>query len=132
MSQSLPVASADSPESTPLAHHLRETEALHSEHATHWQGYQPRGLYFVKTTLRESPAADQGRPVLLMPGGFDPLRGAYSDALIHGMLATPGIGSVWEAHYRYQGQCGYGYPPLLIDDIAHICAHSHTPRCWWA
>lgn len=127
MSLSPPVAPADPHESAPLAHHLRETEALHSEHATHWQGYQPRGMYFVKTTLRDNPAADQGRPVLLTPGGFDPLRGAYSDDLIHGMLATPGIGSVWEAHYCYQGQCGYGYPPLLIDDIAHICAHSHTP-----
>ena len=110
----------------PLAHHLRATATLHSEHATDWQGYRPRGLYFVKTTLKDNPAGE-GRPVLLMPGGFDPLRGAYSDELIHGMLRAPGVGSVWEAHYRYQGQCGFGYAPFLIDDITAICARSATP-----
>ena len=110
----------------PLAHQLRETEALHSEHVCDWQGDRPRGLYFVKTTLKDNPGGE-GRPVLLTPGGFDPLRGAYSDELIHGMLRAPGVGSVWEAHYRYEGQCGFGYAPYLIDDITAICARSTTP-----
>jgi len=111
----------------PVTHYLRENEAIHSVHLDEWQGYRPRGMYFVKNTLKNNLPANQGRPVILMPGGFDPLAGAYSDKLIHSMLSVPGVGSVWEVHYRHDGKCGYGYAPVVIHDIEHICIHSTTP-----
>lgn len=60
MTSDLRTPGGDPDAAMPLAHQLRETEALHSEHVHDWQGDRPCGLYFVKTTLKDNRAGEVG------------------------------------------------------------------------
>jgi hypothetical protein len=75
-----------------------------------------QGHYLIETRRKTNPIAS-GVPVVLFPGGFDPVRGSFGDALIQGLLDHPGVSAVYEAHYEHQGRGGYVDITSVLHDL---------------
>lgn len=105
--------------------HQRKLPGVISTHHLQWDGQPTQGLYFIEHRL---PGTDtEATPILLIPGGFDPALGSYRAELITQLLSEPGVGAVYEAHYRHQSDCGYIVMQAVMDDLARIVAESHRP-----
>lgn len=87
-----------------------------SVYRTDWNGTTLRGHYLIETRRKPNPPAGSV-PVVLIPGGFDPVRGSFGDAFIEGLLAHPGVSAVYEAHYEHQGRGGYVDIGSVLHDL---------------
>lgn len=101
----------------PQTLHLHPIRFIHEEarYLTEWNGVALQGHYLIETRRKNPPAT--GVPVVLFPGGFDPVRGSFGDALIQGLLAHPGVSAVYEAHYEYLGRGGYVDIQSVLHDL---------------
>ncbi|MGB2942907.1 MAG: hypothetical protein WBB79_08815, partial [Candidatus Macondimonas sp.] len=92
---------------------------FHDESArylTEWNGVALQGHYLIETRRKHNPPAS-GVPVVLFPGGFDPVRGSFGDAVIQGLLDHPAVSAVYEAHYEHQGRGGYVDITAVLHDL---------------
>jgi hypothetical protein len=83
---------------------------------TEWNGVALQGHYLIETRRKTNPPS-AGVPVVLFPGGFDPVRGSFGDALIQGLLDRPDVSAVYEAHYEHQGRGGYVDIASVLHDL---------------
>ncbi|HMM45009.1 MAG TPA: hypothetical protein PKE41_05200 [Candidatus Macondimonas sp.] len=102
----------------PDAPHIHPIRFLNetARYRTDWNGVALRGHYLIETRRKSNPPGDSV-PVVLIPGGFDPVRGSYGDAFIEGLLAHPRISAVYEAHYEHQGRGGYVDIASIVHDL---------------
>lgn len=113
-------------ERTPL--HARSLPGVVSEEAPTWRGMPMRGLYFVESRLAEGARPDTGRgPAVLLPGSWDPHQGEYSNAVLRSLLEEAGAPSVFEAHYRFEGQDGRFEPDAVVADLVDIFLDAASP-----
>lgn len=102
--------------------HQRSISGVLSQPRMDWQGSRTEGLYFLENRLADrSPG---GVPVLLLPGGFDPLRGTYGEELIRSLLDIPGVASVVEAHFQRECRAGYIDIEAAATDLQHVFGRS--------
>lgn len=99
--------------------HRREIANLKHSFSESWQGWDLSAFYFVKSELGHAPV-DSRAPVILLPGGFDPQSGDYSEAMIEHLLRDLGASAVYEAHYNYNQLNGYAEPEAATQDLLHI------------
>lgn len=85
-----------------------------ARYRTDWNGTALRGHYLIETQRKPNPP-EGSVPVVVIPGGFDPVRGSFGDAFIEGLLAHPRVSAVYEAHYEHQGRGGY----VDIESVLH-------------
>ena len=100
-------------ESSAHLHPIR-FESESTRYRTDWNGVPLRGHYLIETRRKNNPPQG-GVPVVIIPGGFDPVRGSFGDAFIQGLLDHPSVSAVYEAHYEHQGRGGY----VDIDSVLH-------------
>lgn len=108
----------------PEPRHGRSISGVVSQPRMGWQGRRTHGLYFLENHL--ASGSPGGVPVLLLPGGFDPLRGTYGDELIRTLLDVPGVASVVEAHFQRDGSAGYIDVEVAATDLQHVFGHSES------
>jgi hypothetical protein len=103
--------------------HTRDIEGVESEAVTDWFGTPMRGLYFVKSTLPGNVLSDDKTtcPIVLLPGGFDPKCGEYSDSLVRDLLERVGVPAVYEAHFCHEKRAGYLHTASVVEDVVHMC-----------
>ena len=103
--------------------HSRNIEGIDSCAVTDWFGTPMNGVYFVKSTLPGGIPShgNATSPIVLIPGGFDPHFGEYSNALIRDLLERVGAPAVYEAHFCHEEQAGFLHVRAFIEDLAHIC-----------
>ena len=106
--------------------HQRDLPGVISSHRLEWEHHPTKGMYFIEHRLPTTAAGD-AVPILLIPGGFDPVKGSYRGELIMQLLSEPGIGEIYEAHYRHESHCGYIVMQDVMDDLARIVAESRRP-----
>lgn len=87
-----------------------------ARYLTEWNGVALQGHYLIETRRKHNPPAS-GVPVVLFPGGFDPVRGSFGDAVIQGLLDHPAVSAVYEAHYEHQGRGGYVDITAVLHDL---------------
>ncbi|MGA9468974.1 MAG: hypothetical protein WBV19_00685 [Candidatus Macondimonas sp.] len=87
-----------------------------ARYLTEWNGVALQGHYLIETRRKNNPPASCV-PVVLFPGGFDPVRGSFGDALIQGLLDHPAVSAVYEAHYEHQGRGGYVDITAVLHDL---------------
>ncbi|MDY6943183.1 MAG: hypothetical protein SVU69_09240 [Pseudomonadota bacterium] len=100
--------------------HQQSIEGVRSRYLTHWYDTELQGTYLIENTLEGGSKNPSSPPVVLIPGGFDPVRGSYSQGLVTKLLKDVGVSAVYEAHYRYEGKCGYIEMPLVVDDLKNL------------
>lgn len=104
--------------------HQRQLSGVQSNYLTSWDTQQLQGLYIVENRLQNQAHVAGDVPILLMPGAFDPRRGEYGDRLILSLLNEPGVGSVYELHFRHRGVCGFIDMPSVVQDLQNIALFS--------
>lgn len=97
--------------------HKRDIPGVVCSYTERWQGKDLSGLYFIKCELADKKESSGLPPLILFPGGFDPKGGDYSEATIKGLLQRSRLPAVYEAHYLYQGQCGFANLPAISSDM---------------
>jgi len=100
--------------------HQRKRKGLITETQTHWYNSPLTSSYLVKNTLNGSERTQYGHPVILLPGGFDPHQGTYSENVIRQLLTKPNINAVYDVHFYSEKRAGYLDPESFIQDITKI------------
>ena len=98
--------------------HTRHLDGIKSEQVESWENTPLVGCYLLKSTLENQNArTNSGPPVILIPGGWDPKQGEFSENLVRTLLEDEGASAVYELHYCFEGQDGYDEPDSVVQDL---------------
>ncbi len=106
--------------------HKRDIPGIESAPRFDWAGTPLKNLYFVESRLPDGPRKEGLEPVILTPGGFDPYRGEYSDALVKRLLEDVGVPVVYEGHYTHEGNDGYLDIEGTVQDLVTVLTHGEN------
>ncbi|MBL4608774.1 MAG: hypothetical protein JKY01_13235 [Pseudomonadales bacterium] len=104
--------------------HQRDIPGINHQFIDQWEGIPLTGCYLIESTLTDKTAPDK-RPVILIPGGFDPIKGSYSANAITKLLNTAGVSAVYELHFFSQGESGYIDVDPIITDLCRLLTESN-------
>lgn len=100
--------------------HKRDIPGVVCSYTEQWQGRKLSGLYLLKCELAEKIEDDGRPPLFLFPGGFDPKDGDFSETTISELLHEARLPAVYEAHFLYEGECGFANVQAIYEDIKYI------------
>jgi len=79
--------------------HQSDIPGIQHQFIDKWENIPLTGTYLIESTLKDKIPTPNERPVILVPGGFDPIRGSYSANAITKPLNTLGVSGVYELHF---------------------------------
>ncbi|MBV1929661.1 MAG: hypothetical protein KUG81_09145 [Gammaproteobacteria bacterium] len=100
--------------------HQRAIPSIHHQFVDQWDGVSLTATYLIESSIEGKVPTVEERPVILIPGGFDPIKGSYSENAIRALLATPGISSVYEMHFFAHKKAGYIEVESVIRDLCEL------------
>jgi hypothetical protein len=104
--------------------HQRDIPGIQHQFIDQWENILLTGSYLIESTLKDKVPTPNERPVILIPGGFDPIKGSYSANAVLKLLDTPGVSSVYELHFFSQGETGYIEVDPIIHDLCRLLNES--------
>ncbi|MBV1869884.1 MAG: hypothetical protein KUG76_03170 [Gammaproteobacteria bacterium] len=104
--------------------HQRAIPDIHHQFIDQWDGIPLTGTYLIESSIEGKTPTIEERPVILIPGGFDPIKGSYSENAIRLLLATPGVSSVYEMHFFAHKKAGYIEVEPVIHDLCELLLKS--------
>ena len=109
--------------------HLRDIPGAVVSPRTDWNGRPLAGTYLLEFTPehRSTNARSDAPAVVLVPGGWDTYKGAFSKELAKRIFAETAAPVVYEVHYRHEGRDGYIEPDEICEDFRHITMSGDRP-----
>ena len=104
--------------------HQRDIPGVQHQFIEQWESIPLTGTYLIESSLPNKTPSSNDRPVILIPGGFDPIKGSYSANAIEKLLSTQGVSSVYELHFFSQGESGYIEVDPIITDLCRMLNES--------
>lgn len=96
--------------------HKRQVRGLHTREINDWCGVPLKGTYLLESRIPNA-SGENTFPLILIPGAWDPELGEFSEGLILEALKSGAVTSVYELHYRGEGQDGALVPESVVEDL---------------
>ena len=105
--------------------HYVKIDGIRTLRKHHYGNINLKSAYILEH-FSDTPSTDAIN-IILVPGAYDPMKGAYSPATIKSLLGINYVGSVSELHFQWKGQSGYIEPINFSEDLNYLITNSGIP-----